>query len=640
VNAVTLMFLGRAEGAVAAAKETDAAVKGVGVTAKETSAVGSGAFKSLGSTIKMVAGTFLLAGGLVEGVKSAIDQSEELSKATDSLRTALQHNGEDADKLVPRYQALAKSAAQYGISEADAMSGLAKATVLTGSAQKAMHAYEEAVVISKAAHVPFTSALTATSKAQNGVTTSLARYGIQVSKDMPGTEQYRVIMKRFGGQAEANTTSLDKLKANAQNLGAQLGGPLLNGLELVAGALSSVVGWIQQNKAILEPLVVVIGAAAAAWGLWTLAVEANTLVTKANAAAQALLNAVMDLNPIMLVVIALAALAAAFYEAWKNSQTFRDIVNGVWADIKGKVTGFVSFFTVTLPATFQTVLDWVKGHWPELATLLSGPFAPIVLLATGAFGIREKIVDGLGDVLAWLRDKWQDVEGLAKGVWNRVVGVADGAFGLKGKILDGLGDVRSWLSNTWDTVKGLITSPFSSLADAASNGFGIPDKITKAFSGVKSWLTSTFSSIGGALSNVLRAPVNMVIGLLDSLDFGVHYGGLKVLGHTVIPSVNFDWHPFHIPQLAAGGLVTRSTAAILGEAGSEAVIPLTSPHAFGFADMLADRIASAGGGQSSGATYFPNARIQVLGTTDRQVAAALKQIVDGASARPGYATPI
>lgn len=52
------------------------------------------------------------------------------------------------------------------------------------------------------------------------------------------------------------------------------------------------------------------------------------MASKAWAAAQWLLNAAMTANPISLVIVALAALVAGIVIAYKQSTTFRDIVNG------------------------------------------------------------------------------------------------------------------------------------------------------------------------------------------------------------------------------------------------------------------------------------------------------------------------
>lgn len=65
---------------------------------------------------------------------------------------------------------------------------------------------------------------------------------------------------------------------------------------------------------------------------------------KAMRGAMLLLNIVMYANPIGIVVAALAALGVGFYLAWHNSQTFRDIVRGVWQDLKAATGDFGGFF--------------------------------------------------------------------------------------------------------------------------------------------------------------------------------------------------------------------------------------------------------------------------------------------------------
>jgi phage-related protein len=52
------------------------------------------------------------------------------------------------------------------------------------------------------------------------------------------------------------------------------------------------------------------------------------LIVKAKA--QFALNAVMAANPITLVVLAIAALVAAFVVAYKTSETFRNFINGLF----------------------------------------------------------------------------------------------------------------------------------------------------------------------------------------------------------------------------------------------------------------------------------------------------------------------
>lgn len=105
-------------------------------------------------------------------------------------------------------------------------------------------------------------------------------------------------------------------------------------------------------------------ATAAAWvaagirsGLALVAMAAKTVVltgaTWAMTAAQAALNAVMSMNPIMLVVIAVGALVAALVLAYNKSETFRNIVNRVGQIGKQAFQGIANFV--------RTVIERIGG---------------------------------------------------------------------------------------------------------------------------------------------------------------------------------------------------------------------------------------------------------------------------------------
>jgi hypothetical protein len=200
---------------------------------------GSGAAAGLGRSLAFASGGFLAVASGAGLIRSSITGAEDLAKAQESLAVAIRHTGGNLAVLGPRYAAIAKGAAEFGVSQADATRGLARATVLTGGAAKAQRAYQEALVISKATGKDFNAVLTATSKGQEGVTTSLRRYGILVKTGSSGTEQFTQVMERFGGQAEANTTVSEKFRAALSNTEAIIGRQLLPTFEHLTSSLTA-----------------------------------------------------------------------------------------------------------------------------------------------------------------------------------------------------------------------------------------------------------------------------------------------------------------------------------------------------------------------------------------------------------------
>lgn len=91
---------------------------------------------------------------------------------------------------------------------------------------------------------------------------------------------------------------------------------------------------------------------------WT----ALTVVTKAQAVAQKLLNAVMSVNPIGLIIAAVTALIAIFISLWNTSEDFRNFWINLWDNIKKVVKAVVDWFGEAV----QAVADFFSGMWEGL----------------------------------------------------------------------------------------------------------------------------------------------------------------------------------------------------------------------------------------------------------------------------------
>ena len=160
----------------------------------------------------------------------------------------------------------------------------------------------------------------------------------------------------------------------------------------------------------------------------------------------------------------------------------------------------------------------------------------------------------------------------------------------------------------WDTVKAV----FGNLIDAVKNIFkslgGLLDFITGVFSGdwKKAWngIKTFFKGIWDALVDIVKAPVNLIIGFINRMLNGITEGvnvairALNKLSFKVpdwVPKYGGDKWGFNIkeltspkiPYLAKGGIIDQPTLAMVGEAGKEAVVPLENTA---FADSIANAI--------------------------------------------------
>ena len=159
-----------------------------------------------------------------------------------------------------------------------------------------------------------------------------------------------VIMKELavttGGAMAASTETAAgqmKIMQNQTNeLQESLGAALLPVVEALIPVLVEFGDFAANNTGIIKILVGVVAALAAGILVANAAMKAyaaaSAIVKAATAAwtaAQWLLNAALNANPIGLIVIALAALAAGIYLAYTRSETFRNIVHDAMDEVAG-----------------------------------------------------------------------------------------------------------------------------------------------------------------------------------------------------------------------------------------------------------------------------------------------------------------
>lgn len=189
------------------------------------------------------------------------------------------------------------------------------------------------------------------------------------------------------------------------------------------------------NTAATSTGVLARGRAIVAMAAHKTATLAATAATKVHTAGQWLLNAALAANPIGLVVVAIAALVAGFVLAYKKSETFRGIVDGLWNNVLkpfGKFLGTVFLGYLKLLANMWLTVG--RYGIKAFSWLLKAAFATFDgILAAAEAGLGW--IPGIGDKIGAAReafqrfgnatiDKLNAVEGKLQSVQDKINGVA------------------------------------------------------------------------------------------------------------------------------------------------------------------------------------------------------------------------
>jgi len=359
---------------------------------------------------------------------------------------------------------------------------------------------------------------------------------------------------------------------------------LAGALAKLSPHLQAVAEWLGKHPDLLK-------AAAAAW-----------LIYRAALVAVAVYEAIVDaLNPVGWIILAVAAIAAGAYLIYKNWgvvthaltvawEAVKNFFIGIWHWIESVGAAIGNWFTVTLPNFFTSLPGKIWAAISSIPHLLWQAFLDALHLAGEAIGI------GIGLIVA----AFIKLPGL---IWNALIGLA--------KLLVSLWHI---VQAAWDAAVragvNAVLYVFTVLpGKIASFVQRLPGIIGGAFRDAWNWAKREVADGANAIVNFVQRLPGRISGFMRNVGHDI-LGGLRSGINSVISGFNSGIDKVagivhiglpHIPLLASGGLVNAPTLAVVGEAGPEAVVPLSDPakaaavaKQTGLLDILGSKMSNAG----------------------------------------------
>jgi hypothetical protein len=203
---------------------------------------------------------------------------------------------------------------------------------------------------------------------------------------------------------EVDTAAHTQQVANAQikDATAALGVALLPIIVMVTGQLGDLATVVRDNATAFQVIVGIVALVAAGILAVNVAFKVYRAATLAVTAAQWLLNAAMTANPIGIVVVAVAALAAGLVLLWQNSETFRTIVTAAFNAVLGVV---------------QTVVAWITDAFGKLGVILAAPWKVFQDAVAKAVAAVRSIIDSMAK---WIDGIFAGIRAAAKTIGDAV----------------------------------------------------------------------------------------------------------------------------------------------------------------------------------------------------------------------------
>ena len=416
------------------------------------------------------------------------------------------------------------------------------------------------------------------------------------------------LIKSFAGVDDSTA----KNKTSVENV-AEVIGSLASKFADITKSIADFVGKISESKSATDAVKVALVALAGAFVAMKVingiikAYETYNKVVEAATIIQGAFNAIMAVNPFVLLGIAIAAVVAALVYFFTQTETgkkawasFVDFLKSAWDGIVSFFSGIGQWFADIwngavdgAKAIWQGLVDWfigivqgIQNIWNGITTFFTTLWTTVIggiqSVWGGVTGFFSGIFDAVSSVVstvfnaiggfsgsAWnvLVGVWSAASGFFGGIFNAVSGVVSSVFSAIGSFASSAWGVVSsiwsaasgFFSGIFNSVRSIVSGVFSAFGGFASSAWGAISGVfngvggffSGVFNGAKNAVSGVFSAFGGFASNAYNAITGVFNGL-GSFFSGI-FGGIKATIDSVLGGVT--------------GTIEKISGAINGIAG-------------------------------------------------------------------------
>lgn len=265
-------------------------------------------------------------------------------------------------------------------------------------------------------------------------------------------------------------------------------------------------------------------------------------------------------------VAGIIELLARIMDALKNNAGLQSFLGKAVVGILAVVAAAKTLIPIvqSVIAMIKVVKGVISGVGAAIS-FLSSPVGIVIAIIAALIAIGVLLYKNWDKIKEFAISIWTAISQFFREIWSGIVGFFQGAIDAIVGIISPIAEFfTSVFQSAWDG----ICAVFSGVASFFT---GIWDSIVGIFSTIGGAISDAIGgAVRGAINNVLGGAAKIINGFISAINFAI--GVINKIPGVSISKLT----PLEVPQLAEGGIATKTTNAIIGEGSEpEAVMPLS-----------------------------------------------------------------